>query len=264
MESRLLRPVQLVGRDQVAQIVAAIVGEEHLAGHGMPVEADRVAHPAREDLEPVAVGIHPDDRALEAGDLADVAGRADRDIELAVRSEAGVAPAVVAEIRQHAGRHHDLDLAVRLEADDPVLLGHEETPVRRGQAVGCLQPGGDVQHAFGDAVAVAVEDGVEVGLARADIDLATTVRDRQRARARHLGEHLDREARRQIEALQRRVRATLGGAAGQAEQEGDQTQRHRVLKHQAVTSWVDRFGAAGGGGSIGGRSVQSSRDRPRH
>ncbi len=65
MQARLRRPVELVRRDQVAQIVAAIVGEEQLAGHRVPVEADRVADPAREDLEVLTVGIQANDGAFE-------------------------------------------------------------------------------------------------------------------------------------------------------------------------------------------------------
>ena len=67
-----------------------------------------------------------------------------------------------------------------------------------------------MQHAIGDAVAIAVQDGVQVLLARSDIDLAAAIGDRERARAGHLGEHLDREPRRQIEALQRRLGRHFG------------------------------------------------------
>ncbi len=103
-----------------------------------------------------------------------------------------------------------------------------------------------MQHAIRDAVAIAVQDGVQVLLARSDIDLAAAIGDRERARAGHLGEHLDREPRRQIEPLQGRSGATLG-TARQADQERDQTQRHRVLKHQADLVG-GKFGCAAGVG----------------
>src|SRR6188472_1558521 len=101
MEAGLGCGVELVGRNIVAQVVAAVVGEEQLARDRVPVEPDRVADAAGVDLELVAIRAEPDDRAFEALNLADVAGSADRDVELAVGAKSGIAPAVVALIGEN-------------------------------------------------------------------------------------------------------------------------------------------------------------------
>ena len=94
--------VELVLRQVLRQPVAAVVGEVEMLGHRMPVEADRVAHADRKGLGAGAVEIEPADLRGAGHRLADVAGRADVYVELAVGPDAHIAPAV--RLRCWAGR----------------------------------------------------------------------------------------------------------------------------------------------------------------
>jgi hypothetical protein len=95
MQPGARRAVEFVGRAVVAQHVAAVVGEPQRAIDRAPVEADAVPHAAREDLAPGAVGVHAQDRRIGVAGIADVAGRADRHVKLAVGAEGDELPAVV-------------------------------------------------------------------------------------------------------------------------------------------------------------------------
>ena len=96
--------VELVLRSVIAGPVAAVVGEPQFLGHRMPVEADRVAHAARDDLHAGAVRIVAADLAVDAGiDLADVAVGADLHVHLPVRAERDVFPVVMDGVGQVVG-----------------------------------------------------------------------------------------------------------------------------------------------------------------
>src|SRR6185369_13423364 len=75
--------VQLVVRELLAEPVAAVVGEPEVAGLRVEVEADRVAHALRQGLDAGAVEVHAVDLGVLAG-IADVARRADREVQLVV------------------------------------------------------------------------------------------------------------------------------------------------------------------------------------
>ena len=80
--------IELVGWNVVTEHVAAIVGEPELLRLRVPVEADRIAHASRHDFPATTIGIDArDDRVLLGIGLADVARRADRHVQLAVRTE---------------------------------------------------------------------------------------------------------------------------------------------------------------------------------
>jgi hypothetical protein len=155
----------------------------------------------------VAVGEHPHDRALEAAHLADVAGRADRDVQAAVRAEAGVAPAVVAKVGQDPRRQHDLALARWTEPADLILLDDEQGAVgSEREAVRRFQAACDLHNLVGDAVALRIERRQYLVAAGPHVDPGAFLGDRERARARHLCEDPDREASRHVEALERQLR----------------------------------------------------------
>jgi hypothetical protein len=86
--------VELVFGNIFGEPVAAVVGEVELLRHRMPVESDRVAHVARNDFHVAAVEIHAADLRVRLGRHVDVAGRADRHVELVVGSDADELPAV--------------------------------------------------------------------------------------------------------------------------------------------------------------------------
>ena len=219
--------VELVRRHEVAQPVAAVVGEEQLARARVPVEAKRIAHAAREHLEFVAVRTHAQDGALEAAHLADVARRADRDVEQLVRAERRIAPAVVPKVRQHARGHHDLALAGRIETADLVLLDHEQGAILvERDAVWHLQAARDLHHLVGNAIALGVEHRDHPIAARADVDPGAALRDRQRARPRHGGEHLDRKPRGRAQAIERQLPMAIGWHQGDEKTPSEQASEH--------------------------------------
>src|SRR5262245_13472201 len=100
IHSHLGRVVELVGRDVVAEVVAAVAREPELARGRVPVEADAVPHAAREDLALPLGGVQAADRAVLALRLAHVARRADADVELPIGPEAKRPEPVVAIARQ--------------------------------------------------------------------------------------------------------------------------------------------------------------------
>src|SRR5439155_540245 len=88
--------------------------EVELLRHGVPVEAHAVTHAVRPVLEAGAVGIHPRDVGVRVGRDADVARRADVEIELAVGPERQVLPAVRRVLRERLVHHFHLGRAVEL------------------------------------------------------------------------------------------------------------------------------------------------------
>src|SRR5689334_20762084 len=98
VEPRARRVVELIGRHIVAHVVRAVVGEPELLGARVPVEADAVADPARENLALAARGVAADGSVFVFG-LAHVARRADADVEQAIGTEANRLVAVMRVVR---------------------------------------------------------------------------------------------------------------------------------------------------------------------
>src|SRR6266850_306532 len=86
--------IELVLGNVLGDPVAAVVGEVQFLRHRMPVEADRVAHAPGDDFHAAAVEIDAADLRMRVRRLTDVAGRADRNVELVVRPDADELPAV--------------------------------------------------------------------------------------------------------------------------------------------------------------------------
>ena len=132
----------------------------------MPVEADRIADAARDDLHAGAVGVVAADLAVGAGiDLADVAVRADLHIHLSVRAERHVFPIVVDGVGQiiGLGQLHRLGELVEIVLDlvvaiDLVDREHVERAVLECEAVGLRQA---LDDSLGLALAVLVRDGID-------------------------------------------------------------------------------------------------------
>src|SRR5438093_5507566 len=115
-------------------------------GAGPPVEADAVAHAAREDLDRTAVRLHARDRLVQRPRrYADVARRAHRHVEPAVGTERDELPAVVAVTGVAVGDHDGRGRAVEprldlVEPQDPGDLRDVERAVADGDAVGAVEP----------------------------------------------------------------------------------------------------------------------------
>ena len=90
------RVIELIGRQIVAEQVAAVVGEPQGFTLRMPVEANAIAHAVGINFSVTSVGIQALDVGVTAGvRLANIARRADWDVKLAVRAEGDELPTMV-------------------------------------------------------------------------------------------------------------------------------------------------------------------------
>src|SRR5439155_14207189 len=97
----LLDVVQLLGLLVIAEPVDAVVHPEELTGSRTPVEADGVAQARGEDRSRFSVRRHPQDgRALRGGFVAGIAGAADREVKVFIRSHADRPVRMLPAIRQ--------------------------------------------------------------------------------------------------------------------------------------------------------------------
>src|SRR5206468_8505461 len=156
--------VETVARHVLAQPVARVRREVQLPGRRVPVEADTVAYAVRPVLEARPVRVDPREFGLGVGRDADVSRRADVEVELAVRTERQVLPAVRRVFRQRIVDDLHLRRAVELALDplqlrDAVNLGDVERAVLERDAVGQVEALGD---RFDLARAALVDDGVDV------------------------------------------------------------------------------------------------------
>ena len=101
MQTRLGGAVQLVRGHIIAQVVASVIGKPQLPGVRVPIKSDRISDPAGKDLDSAAIGVHAQQRGVAfVRPGAHITRRADRHVELAVRSKADEFPAVPAVGRQ--------------------------------------------------------------------------------------------------------------------------------------------------------------------
>ena len=216
-----------------------------------PVEADDVAHAARDGLEAAAVGLHALDDAVALARLADVARRADRHVELAVGTEGDELPAVV----RLAGKRSVTTTGAggcgeavvdAVEAQDLRDRGDVEIAVAPGDARRHLQAAGDGAHRAG-AAALDLEGVDLAGAAAADVDHALAVgaaAERHLARVRHrVGDELDAKARGQTQLLERQGGLRRVRDAG-AERERQQRAR-RAARHAGRWPGPAGFGQQG-------------------
>src|SRR6266566_342090 len=84
----VLDDVDVLGRQVIAESVAIVVTAPQLAGRRIERQADRVSQPAREDPAARAVSVELRYRGAQRIALVtEIAGRPDREIELAIRSK---------------------------------------------------------------------------------------------------------------------------------------------------------------------------------
>ena len=202
--------VERIRRHVVAHLVAAVVGEPQLARPRIPVESDGVAEPAREHLEPAAVGIHPHDVAVAIRiELADIARHAHRDVQLSVGAERDELAPVMPFGREaiaddDGGRRVGEALLDVVEANDARHRGHVERAILERHARGLAQSRRDHmadrltlraarrQRKRGDGAGVRASHEERAGGA-----------PRHRPRIRDARDDFDREPGRQLERLQR-------------------------------------------------------------
>ena len=175
VQALLGRDVEPVARHVLAQPVARVRREVELLRHRVPVEADAVAHAMGPVLEAGAVRIDARDVGVRVGRHTDVARRADVEIQLAVRAERQVLPAVRSVLGQRLVDHLHLGRAVELALDpfhlgDPVDLGDVERTILESDAVRQIEALGD---RLDLAAAALVDDRIDVA--------GDTARDEQRS-----------------------------------------------------------------------------------
>src|SRR5438445_9669759 len=204
------RVVQLVGGQIVAQHVAAVVGEPQFLGARIPVESHRVSNAARERFVARAASLEPRDGRVARGiRIADVARRADGDVEPAVRAEPNELPAVVRfagiAVGDDCGFGPRAELRFDIvEAQDAVHFGDIERAVAQGHAVRHTQARGERDDLRGFRVAVAHRVDSAAGL-RADEE-HVVLAQRQRARVGNaVGEDADLEAGGKLDAFDRQA-----------------------------------------------------------
>jgi len=148
------RVIEFIGRQVVTELVATVIGEPQLTGLRLPIETDAITHTKRIDFDCAAIGIHAHDigKALRIG-IANVAGGAHRNIELAVRTESNEFPPMVGLAGQPLGNRHgggrifqaSLDVVI---TQDAVHRRHIKTALLVGYADRKLQPAGNQHHAL--------------------------------------------------------------------------------------------------------------------
>ena len=233
MHARTWCMVELVRRHTVAQHVAPVVGEPELARLRLPVEADRVAHAACEGFDGAAIRVHAQDVgvALRIG-FTDVAGCADRHIQLAVRPEGDEFPAVVGLARQPVGDQcgwgrvvepaldvvEAQDAADRRHVQAAVAVGHSHRHLQvAGHHDRCLRPVGRIEaqrmHATGTHRPDEQRAAIGVGAPQGHL-----------ARVVHARPQRDRETGRQLDLLQRKGSLRHGTGTRQGQQAAPQQQ----------------------------------------
>jgi hypothetical protein len=151
VQALLRRVVEAIAGHVLAEPVARVHREVQLLRHRMPVEAHAIADTVREVLEAAAVGVHARDIGVGVRRDADIARRADIEVELAVRPEGQVLPAMRLIARQDVVDHFHGRGIVELVLDaahlrDPRDLRDVERAVLEGDAVGQLEALGDHLH----------------------------------------------------------------------------------------------------------------------
>ncbi|MCY1408830.1 hypothetical protein D9M71_241600 [compost metagenome] len=231
-------PVQLVVGQVVAEHVAAVVGEPEFLRLRMPGKTDRVAHPVGHHLAAAAIDVH----ALQIGvarafGTADVARRADRHIELAVRAEGDELPAVVGFAREFGRQRFGLRRLIQMrldvaQDDNPADRRDVQIAVAEGDTDGHLQVIGNHSH-------TAAIRRQRIHLSRfAAQEQCAALAPGHGSRAWHLvAEDLDAEAIRQLDVFERRGAMRRTGKTGQ--QCDDETTHGRNLRMDARFS-LDR------------------------
>ena len=167
--------VERIFRTVVTHPVATVIGKPQFLGDGVPVKAQGVAHAGGDNLHARSVRVIAANlRVLRAGQHADVARRAKRHVELAVRAEAQVFPVVMLLLGQieDGGHVHRLHSRVAFNAvvTQHLVDGHhvERTLVHGGGGLVQLvhqHPAGALATAVGDLIHPAQAAGAGVDLA---------------------------------------------------------------------------------------------------
>src|SRR5262245_41282313 len=159
----LSHSVEFVLGDVFRQPVATVFGEVELLGGWVPVHPDDLTDAGSDDFQPAAVQIETVDLGMALGRHADVARRADLEIELLVGPDGEIFPTVSFVLRQVTEDDGRLRRVVELVFDvfdfrDLGELGDVERALVQDDAVRAIEPGGEDLHL---ALSAFVDDGVD-------------------------------------------------------------------------------------------------------
>ena len=237
VKSGFRRVIQFAGRQVIAHHVAAVIVEPQLLRCRIPIEANGVAHAARKHLKLTAIRFESVDGGVHIRiRCADVARRADRHVEPAIRTEGDELPAVMAVPGQFVeyddwlwrGLQIGFDL---IEAQDAADFGHVQRTIANGYTVRRVQAPGDGDDLVHLAVPICIHQRMDRAFRARAHEHRAPGAQRQRARVFDaLRIDLDLEAGRQPEALDGR-----GGRGQFGRRCGDQ-QQHRDGDFHRLTS----------------------------
>src|SRR5580692_3443235 len=206
--SRVEQAVQLVLRRILGEPVPLVLGEIEDFGQRMKIHADDLADAAGDDLDAAAVDRYAANLGIARRRLTDVTRRSDIDVELIVGTERQEFPAVRLMVRQVAVDDDRIRRIIEivldlLELRDSRAFGDVERAVLEGEAVRPVEAGGDD---FDLALAVAVDDGIDLVAQEIADEHGPLVADAQRTRVRDAaGIDLDFKTLRQLELRQRKI-----------------------------------------------------------
>ena len=197
--------VELVVRDLLGQPIAGVFGEVKLLQRRMPVHADDLTNSPRHDLHVAAVELDAADLRVGGRRHADVAGRADVEVQPIVGPDRQIFPPVRLILRQIAVDDGGLRRVVEVVLDPVDLrylrqLGDVERAVVQGDAIRPIKVLGDDLHL---AFAVLLDNRIElVERAVADEDGALVAHTERARIGQSAGVDLGLEARRQFQHRQ--------------------------------------------------------------
>ena len=222
--------VELVVGLLLGEPVALVLGEIELLQCRVPIHPDDLANPAGHHFHAAAVEVDAADLGVGRRRHADVARRADVEIELVVRPDGQKLPAMRLVVRQIAIDEGRLRRVVELALDivdlrDLVDLGDVERTVVEGDAVGRMQPAR--QH-LDLTLAVLVDQRIDLVEQTAADENGALVADPQRARiADPAGIDLDMEVRGQF---QLGLRQLVGGGGDRRRKDRRDVRDRRVVR----------------------------------
>src|SRR5580704_1315329 len=200
--------IELVLRHVLRQPIARIFGEVELLQRRMPVHSHDLADTVGIDLEALAIESDAIDLAVPLRRHADVAGNADLEVELLVRANGEVFPAVRLVLWQIAQDDGGLRRIVEVVLDlldlgDLIKLGDVQRALVQGYAVRPMETGGNDLHL---ALAVFRDDGVQLVLHTARDENGSLVAEPQRACVGNAGRiDLDLEAGFSLQLVERQL-----------------------------------------------------------
>ena len=197
-----------------AQPIAAVIGEPQFLGIRMERHAHAVAHAFHHRFQHALVGVNAHDLRVSIRRHANIARRADIEIQPIVRPQRHELPAMRLVLGQRVEYHFRLAGVVEIvfdiaESENARQFRDVQIAVVEHHTVGPIQP---FEDGFYFTLATAVDDGVHV-VDEPGADKHRTFRahcDRTRI-GQAFGPQLDAKARRQFDLAELHVRRGLGG-----------------------------------------------------